>query len=303
MERLIYGTNAYKIFCGDAERGMLSHAYMLYFADPFTLRDALKLFAVKFFGTTKDSRDGRLILSEGLPDLKVYPAVGKKLSADSAAEIVADAALKPVEGNKKLYIISDFDGASPIFQNKLLKILEEPPAGVYFLLGATSLSPVLPTVRSRVKLLEIPPFTREQILSALDRLGADPRNGEVAEACAGIFGAARNMLNGGWYEEVRDAAREICFSVTLSKAAAVSMKYGDFKLKKELLGEMQRIYFGELKKYARDKDYSGGLSKVAAAYAVESVTAALADLKFNANFSSLLFDLTLRIAQKNGERA
>ncbi len=303
MERLIYSTNAYKIFCGDAERGMLSHAYMLYFADPFTLRDALKLFAVKFFGTTKDSRDGRLILSEGLLDLKVYPAAGKKLSADSAAEIVADAALRPVEGNKKLYIISDFDSASPIFQNKLLKILEEPPVGVYFLLGATSLSPVLPTVLSRVKLLEMPPFTQEQVLSALERLGADPRNAEVAEACAGVFGVARNMLSGGWYEEVRGAAREICAAYTLSKAAAVSLKYGDFKLKKELLGEMQRIYFGELKKYARDINYSGGLSKVAAAYAVEGVNAALADVKFNANFSSLLFDLTLRIAQKNGAKA
>ncbi|MDE5788997.1 MAG: hypothetical protein K2H78_01130, partial [Clostridia bacterium] len=147
MEQLVCGTAAYKIFCGDKQVDRLSHAYMLYFADERNLRSALKIFALKFFGESKDTRGGRLILSEGLPDLKVYPQPDKKLTAADAAAIVEDAALKPLEYDRKLYIISDFNNASPIFQNKLLKVLEEPPAGVHFLLGATSLSPVLDTVK------------------------------------------------------------------------------------------------------------------------------------------------------------
>lgn len=296
MERLVCGTAAYKIFCGDRESGRLSHAYMLYFADERNLRDALKLFALKFFEESKDTRSGRLILSEGLPDLKVYPLPDKKLTAADAAAIVEDAALKPLEYDRKLYIISDFNNASPIFQNKLLKVLEEPPAGVHFLLGATALSPVLDTVKSRVKTLEIPLFSSGEISAALERAGSNSLNAQAAEACGGVLGIAQNMLSGGWYQEVVSAAEEICAAATVGKAVSAAAKYADFKYKKELLSEMQRKYFAELKKYASDGEYDGALSKGAVSFAVGQLNAAFGDLKFNANFSSLLYDFLLRVA-------
>ncbi|MCM1546711.1 MAG: hypothetical protein NC033_06745 [Clostridiales bacterium] len=298
MEQLLRATAAYKIFCGDKRAGKLSHAYMLYFADGRNLRAALKLFALEFFGADKEDRNGRLILSEGLPDLKIYPRPDGKLNADAAAAIVEDAALKPLEYDRKLYVISDFQTASPIFQNKLLKVLEEPPAGVHFLLGTTSLAPVLDTVKSRVKLLETPLFTPAQILGALDRNAKNGLNAAVAEACGGVLGAAQDMLGGGWYKEVADAAREICAADSVAKACAAALKYGDFKHKSELLSEMQRLYFGEVKRYAESADYCGKISKGAAIYAVESINGAFADLKFNANFSSLLYDFLLRVAQR-----
>lgn len=159
MQTLIKGTTAYAIFSADRTGGRLSHAYMLHLPDPDSLRGALKIFAAEFFGAT-----GTLlsrIENESYTDLVVYPAEGKKITAEGVAEIIEDSAMKPVEGDKKLYVISGFEEASALFQNKLLKILEEPPQGVYFLLGAASLSPVLDTVQSRVKTLEIPPFTAE----------------------------------------------------------------------------------------------------------------------------------------------
>ncbi len=299
MERLIGAAAAYQIFCGDKRADKLSHAYMLYFADARNLRAALKLFALQFFGAEKEDRNGRLILSEGLSDLKVYPRPSLKLTADAAAEIVAAAALKPLEFDKKLYVISDFQTASPIFQNKLLKVLEEPPAGVHFLLGTTSLAPVLDTVKSRVKLLEVPLFTPAEIFGALERSGKNELNAQVAQACGGVLGVAQDMLGGGWYKEVADAAREICAADSVKKAAAAAFRYGDIKHKSELLSEMQRVYFGEVKAYAERADYRGKISKGAAIYAVESINDAFADLKFNANFSSLLYDFLLRVVKNN----
>ena len=299
MERLICTTAAYKIFCGDKRADRLSHAYMLYFADARNLRSALKLFALQFFGADKEDRNGRLILSEGLSDLKVYPRPDGKLTADAAAAIIEDAALKPLEYAQKLYVISDFQTASPIFQNKLLKVLEEPPVGVHFLLGTTSLAPVLDTVKSRVKLLEVPLFTPEQIFGALERSGSNELNRSVAEACGGVLGAAQDMLGGGWYKEVAGAAKEICAADSVAKATAAALKYGDFKHKSELLSQMQRVYFGEVKSYAENAEYKGKISKGGAIYAVESINGAFADLKFNANFSSLLYDFLLRVVQKN----
>lgn len=299
MERLLCTAAAYKIFCGDKRADKFSHAYMLYFADARNLRAALKLFALQFFGADKNDRNGRLILSEGLPDLKVYPRPEAKLTADAAAEIIADAALKPLEYDKKLYIISDFQTASPIFQNKLLKVLEEPPAGVHFLLGTTSLAPVLDTVKSRVKILEVPLFTPAEIFGALERSGKNELNARVAEACGGVLGVAQDMLGGGWYKEVAGAAKEICAADSVAKATAAAFRYGDFKHRSELLSEMQRIYFGEVISYANSADYRGKISKGAAIYAVESINDAFADLKFNANFSSLLYDFLLRVVKNN----
>ncbi len=299
MEQLIRGTAAYKIFCGDRRADRLSHAYMLYFADARNLRAALKIFALQFFGAQPDDRNGRLILSEGLSDLKVYPRPDNKLTAEAAAAIVEDAALKPLEYDKKLYIISDFQTASPIFQNKLLKVLEEPPAGVHFLLGTTSLAPVLDTVVSRVKLLEVPLFTPAEIFGVLEREGKNPLNQSVAEACGGVLGTAKDMLGGGWYKEVTCAAQEICAADSVAKATAAAFRYGDFKHKSELLSEMQRIYFSEVKNYANSAGYRGKITKGAAIYAVESINGAFADLKFNANFSSLLYDFLLRVVQNN----
>lgn len=297
MEGLICGTAAYKILAGDRGAGKLSHAYMLYYRDAYTMRAALKIFALQIFGAEKNSRDGRLILSEGLADLKIYPMADKKLTADTAAEIVADAALRPLEHDKKLYVIEGFETASPIFQNKLLKILEEPPAGVCFLLGATSLSPVLDTVKSRVKLLEIPPFTAEQVCAVLDREKPDPRNMDAAKSCGGLLGVARNILHGEWYGEVRAAADQICACATVGAATGCALKYGDFKYKKELLAEMQRIYFDMFKNCAMGK--SQALSLPALSYAVENLNSAFADLKFNANFGALLFDFLLKVVEQH----
>ena len=61
----------------------------------------------------------------------------------------ADAYIKPNEGRRKVYIIPRARDMQGPAQNALLKLLEEPPAGVYFLLCATNPTLLLPTVRSR----------------------------------------------------------------------------------------------------------------------------------------------------------
>lgn len=302
MKQLISGTTAYSSFCGDAAGGRLSHAYMLHLNDAKNLRSALKIFALKFFGLSGEETDGKRLLNESLPDCRVYPEEGKKLTADAITELLGDSALQPLEYDKKLYIISGFNEASALIQNKLLKTLEEPPEGVYFLLGATTLAPVLDTVKSRVKTLTVPPFTENEIYAALERKGTNPLNAEAAKSCAGIFGAAENMVSGGWFKEVSAAAKEICLTSTVGKIGEIAIKYGDIKQKAELLNELHLLYYTALCERTRGYDL-GEVAKTwqtpALIYAVESVDKAGADLKFNAFFQGLLYDLMLRIIEEN----
>ena len=298
MEKLIKNTTAYKILSGDRQGDKLSHAYMLHFEDAKNMREALKLFALEFFGAEGKENLSHRILNESYPDLKIYPEVGKKIVADGVSEIIEDSALRPVEGDKKLYVICGFDQASTLIQNKLLKSLEEPLQGIHYLLGVTSLAPVLDTVKSRVKLLEIPPFSEKEIFAALERKGHSELNKEAAKSANGCLGAAENIVEGGWYSEIRAAAEKICFNTEIGEIGQIAAEFGDTKYKAELLSEMQRLYFSALTEGGRLAQI---LSKPALVFALEKLNGANADVKFNAFFQGLLYDFMLDVLEENNK--
>ena len=304
MKQLILSTAAYAAFSNDAAANKLSHAYMLHLNDAGNLREVLKMFALKFFGLTGEELDGRRLLNESLPDCRIYPPEGKKLAAENIADLLAESVMQPLERDKKLFIISGFNDASVLIQNKLLKTLEEPPRGVYFLLGVTSVAPVLDTVKSRVKTLTIPPFTPAQIFAALERKGKNDLNADAAESCGGVFGVAENMIKGGWFGEVRKAAEEICSANKISDIGEIAVKYGDTKYKAELLAETGRIFHAALcgrVRGGKQKEIVKKWTTPALIYAVESVDKACSDVKFNAYFQGLLYDLMLRIIEENNK--
>ncbi len=301
MKKLISGTTAYAAFSGDVKSGRISHAYMLHFQDAKNTREALKIFALKFFGVSEADADGRRILNETFPDLRIFPEEGKKFTVESATALLAECALKPLERDKKLFIICGFNDAAPIIQNKLLKTLEEPNAGVHFLLGATALAPVLDTVKSRVKTLVIPPFSEREIYGALERKGSNPLNAQAAACCGGILGVAEDMVGGGWFAEVNEAAREICTTCDRSKVGAVAIKYGDIKYKTELLSAVALRYHNALKSRVKgeESDETACFQTPALIFAGSCADKACRDLKFNAFFQGLLYDLMLRIIEEN----
>lgn len=56
-----------------------------------------------------------------------------------------------------VFFVLNLNQSSQVVQNALLKSLEEPPAGTDFILTATNLTAILPTVTSRCQLLSLPP--------------------------------------------------------------------------------------------------------------------------------------------------
>jgi hypothetical protein len=264
------------------------------------------MFALVIMGQTKQTLSGRRICDESYPDCQFYPEDGSKMTVEGISALVEDCALRPLESDKKLYVLVGFEQASPVVQNKLLKILEEPPQNVVFLLGATATAPILDTVRSRVKMLTIAPFSPAQIQSALLREFPNcPEAEEIAQSCGGVLGVAQSMVGGGWFHEVHTAASEICLANSIEKIATLSQKYGDSKYKNELLAEMQRLYYLAYTTYAGAAGNSLTLQiaqtwqKATLCFAEGEVTRAVADVKFNAFFSGLLYDFMLRVMEEN----
>ena len=250
MQALLKKTRAYGLIKREEARGELSHAYLLLLDDARNLKSALKTFIKPFFGCSEEAnfaqkRQSDLIENETFTDCLFFPENGKRFTVEDAEKITEESTLKPVEGEKKAFVISDFDDATPAAQNKLLKLLEEPPEGVVFLLGACTAYPVLSTVLSRVKTLDIPPFETKDVQDCLARNYGGRYEMNDYELCAaasnGSLGTAQSMLDNGAYKQLVFDAFSLCLSTPSTLPQAVK-KVGETKRKKELLS-LVRILF------------------------------------------------------------
>lgn len=96
---------------------------------------------------------------DGHPDIfetdGIIKSKSKVFAVDSVREIRSNAFIVPNESDKKIYILKNAQNMNEQAQNALLKILEEPPTYVFFIIVTTSKSTMLETVMSRVQTYSI----------------------------------------------------------------------------------------------------------------------------------------------------
>ncbi len=100
---------------------------------------------------------------------------------------------RPTLGERRAIIIDPADDMEKNAVNALLKSLEEPPAGTHFLLIAHQPGRLLPTIRSRCRVLRFAPLSAEALEAVLlrDRPQADAATRRLAiEAANGSAGIA-----------------------------------------------------------------------------------------------------------------
>ncbi len=192
---LMQNTTAYKTIKADKKSGRLSHAYLLLTQDKDMLGEYLKTFAKLIACDEGYPCDGcracQLIDQNAFADLLILPLNGENVLVDDVNTLISESYVKPLESDKKIFIINNAQTMNLPSQNKLLKTLEEPPRGVHILIGATSEYPLLSTVKSRVKKLEIPAFTNLQLFDALKDECFDQQRLKDAIACGdGTLGKA-----------------------------------------------------------------------------------------------------------------
>ncbi|MFP4561002.1 MAG: DNA polymerase III subunit delta' [Thiohalorhabdus sp.] len=88
------------------------------------------------------------------PDLITLPAEGEEeIRVDPLREMVAQVQLTPQESRLRVVILDPAEAMGAHAANALLKVLEEPPGEVVFLLVSHRSDRLLPTIRSRCQLL------------------------------------------------------------------------------------------------------------------------------------------------------
>ncbi len=97
---------------------------------------------------------------------------------------------RPTLGSRRVVIINPADDMEVAAANALLKSLEEPPQGTFFILVTHRPARLLPTIRSRCRTLRFPILTDRQLE---DMLRAEGQGGDLLpaiRAAEGSFGAA-----------------------------------------------------------------------------------------------------------------
>ena len=99
------------------------------------------------------------------PDIEyVVPEEDKKfISVDVMRAMIENIYVRPYSARKKVIIIKNFDLARVQAQNAVLKVLEEPPDYITFLLTVPSEKDMLDTVKSRSVMLRLQPYGEDEI--------------------------------------------------------------------------------------------------------------------------------------------
>src|SRR4030042_475284 len=119
-----------------------------------------------------------------------------EIGIDDIRGLQRSANLPPYEGKCKVFIIDDAEYLSTEAANSLLKILEEPPPRVVWLLLAAEEEHVLPTIISRCQRLELKPVPSARVQEGLIhsyKVDADKRQ-LLTQFCHGRLGWALSAL-------------------------------------------------------------------------------------------------------------
>jgi DNA polymerase-3 subunit delta' len=190
------------------------HAYL--FAGPTGAgkRDAARALAAELLASgapdPDDARRRALADPSPHPDLVWIRPVGTQHLVDEVRDrVIAAAAYRPFEGERRVFVIEDADAMAEESQNALLKTLEDPAPYAHLLLISAEPAALLETVRSRcqtVRFSRLGPHQLEARLAGrLDAGESDAERRAVARLAGGDTARALLLLSDEG-AQLRDAA-------------------------------------------------------------------------------------------------
>jgi DNA polymerase-3 subunit delta' len=148
------------------------------------------------------------------------PSGSEGVYVNTVRAIVQQAAFSPAISKRKVFIIGDAERMVPQegseqAANAFLKLLEEPPADTVVILTSSEAGALLPTIRSRVVAVRVPPVPQEEVrrflsneavaelLESSDDIPKDPSERAIlANGAPGLL-----LAGAGWNVAVQNARR------------------------------------------------------------------------------------------------
>ena len=144
-------------------------------------------------------RDCKKVLGNSHPDVQLFSGKGgaRSFHIDLIRQIRSGLYTAPNEGRVTVYILADAHTMTQQAQNALLKILEEPPPHLLFILTVQNRDQLLGTILSRVTPIPLKPVSPEGVYAALSaRFPDEPqqRLQQAASLAGGNIGKAIGLI-------------------------------------------------------------------------------------------------------------
>jgi DNA polymerase-3 subunit delta' len=234
-----YGNDRQKAYFSSLiAEGKCSHAYILEAPAGSGKKTFARLLAAAIaFSSEKaeNERDAkcRRIMEGTSPDVMMLTREeGKKsIGVDATRDFCASVYLTPSELSFKMYIFDEADKITPQAQNALLKIIEEPPHGVYMVLLCENSLSLLSTVRSRAQKISLEVFEEEKLrayarTNALPGADDEDKLSFALHMAGGSIGKLMTLLESGDTEFSAYSTAKRVVEGQVSKGRGVS--YFDF---------------------------------------------------------------------------
>ena len=182
---------------------------------------------------------------------------------DNIREIVDEVSYSPAEGKYKVYIIDEVHMLSISAFNALLKIIEEPPEHLLFILATTELHKVPATILSRCQRFSFRRITPEDIAARLQYVSYQ----EGIELDDGAARVLARLADGGMRDGL--SLLDQCASATVGELNAQRVY--------ECLGIAGEQTCGQMLAFAADKNTRGALELFNRLYADGKDVSALID--------------------------
>lgn len=181
------------------------------------------------------------------PDVCFYmvPEGKREFPVELVRQLRQDAYMLPNEGAYKIYIIDQAHMMNTAAQNALLKVIEEPPAHVRFILLCENRNRMLETILSRVVsiAMEVTDVAQcERALAQLAPESSEQMRGSAAAGASGNIGLALSLLGEAKPSKAAADAKKLCQVLVFgSRYEALCILAGYDKNREELIRMLEQL--------------------------------------------------------------
>ncbi len=182
----------------------------------------------------KDDKDKKLFETSNFNDFLLITPSDNEIKTESVKKIHEYLLSAPLHAEKKIVLIDDADKMNLIAQNKILKIIEEPPEYAMFFLITSNRNLLIDTLLSRLIRISFNALSYNELTSYVEQNGIK-YDESTALAANGSIGKYQEIIND-------ESNSTYDFVMSLSKALKKQDKIALFDLTKQAENYKDNLY-------------------------------------------------------------
>ena len=189
------------------------------------------------------------------PDIIIIDEQEESIKTEQIKELTNNVLEKPIQGNKKIYIINNSENMTKEAQNSLLKTLEEPPEYIVIILVTSNENLLLNTIKSRCLKIPFQKLSNDEIREYFSRMSETVNNNMIKAFGGSIEKAIHFKDKNEIYEKIEEVFSNI---ENMNELQILSIKETIFKDKEDIysiLDYINTIFYDKIIEQVTNADY------------------------------------------------